>query len=410
MKNKLLVTIMLLSLATSILAFTMQISPANAAPNEAVRVYIDPPLVNKVPTDVNSFFDVFVTIEKVTNLFGFDIRVSWDNSLLTLDSAEYNATLDALWGAGHWQVLFNETYGGGGGGGGGYKLVALSTLNAFTLDPGSQVLFPLHFKIIKSCNFILETPFYFDLVKLSDNLWQPIPHTTTNGLYHMGLTVPDLEFELVNPDILKPFEYCKTFQVKVYVTHICANLKDYNLVILYDTELLKLTGVDWTDGVLGGPSDGASSTELPPGTITVVDTGGIVWNGDQGLLFTLTFHIEFDQRIEHIWQTNNQGPLHAFIKFTAATLSFNEGDIGMSGITMPLDLDIVVNLIRGDVDCDGNVDVFDLRTIAAGYDKTSSDPEWTTLHYWSKYDLTNDGTIDIFDLVAAATKFGYGGP
>ncbi len=101
----------------------------------------------------------------------------------------------------------------------------------------------------------------------------------------------------------KPFEYCKIFQIKVYVTDICANLKDYNLVILYDTELLKLTGVDWTGGVLGDASDGASYTELPPGTINVIDTGGIVWSAGRGLLFTLTFHIEFDDRIEHIWRT-----------------------------------------------------------------------------------------------------------
>jgi hypothetical protein len=401
MKSKLLVTIMLLSLATSMLAFTMHISPANAA-NDNVRVYIDPPLVSKVPGD--SFFDVFVTIANVTDLFGFDIRVSWDNSLLTLASAEYDSTLDALWGSGHWEVLFNETYGGGGGG--GYKLVALSTDKGFDLDPGSQVLFPLHFKIIKSCNFILETPFYFDLVKLSDSGWQPIPYTTTNGLYHMDLTVPDLEFELVDTTPTKPFEFCKTFEIKVYVTHICANLEDYSLVILYDTELLKLTGVSWTGGVLGGSSDGASYTELPPGTITVVDTGGIVWSGPTGLLFTLTFHIEFDDREEHIWHTNPAHELydhlHASINFTYASLSFLEGTIPMSGITMPSDLDIVVNLIRGDVGpVDGKVNAYqDLRCVAAFYDLSAP----------VKYDLTRDGTIDIFDLVAVATNIGYGGP
>jgi hypothetical protein len=74
---------------------------------------------------------------------------------------------------------------------------------------------------------------------------------------------------------------------------------------------------------------------------------------------------------------------------------------------MPSDLDITVNLIRGDADCDGNVDVFDLRCIAGYYDKKSTDPEWSTC---SKYNLvSSDNTIDIFDLVAAATNFGYGG-
>jgi hypothetical protein len=397
MKSKFLAVLILLSLLTSAVAIAIHIPQANAA-NENVKVYIDPLLVSKAPGDVDSFFDVFVTIEGVTDLYGFDIRVSWDNTLLTLDSTVKDTYFDTLWSPAGWEIAVEGTYSVGGGGGGGYKLVALSLHNSFTKDPGAQVLFAMHFKIIKSCNFILETPFYFDLVKLSDKNYTPIVHTMTNGLYHMDLTIPDLEFELVDPDS-HPFEFCKTFQIKVYVTHICANLKDYDLVILYDTELLKLTGVDWTDGVLGGASDGASYAELPPGTITIVDTGGLVWSGLKGLLFTLTFHIEFDDRIEHIWHTNDlYDHLHAFIKFTGATLSFEEGIIPMSGITMPSDLDRIVNLIQGDVTCDGKVDIDDLRCVAAYYDQTGS----------SKYDLTKDQIIDIFDLVVVATNFLYG--
>jgi hypothetical protein len=217
----------------------------------------------------------------------------------------------------------------------------------------------------------------------------------------MALTIPDLEFELVDTTPTKPFEFCKTFQIKVYVTDICANLKDYNLVILYATELLKLTGVDWTDGVLGGPPE-ATYTESPAGTINVIDTGDTTWSGLKGLLFTLTFHVEFDDREEHIWHTGipPYDHLHAFIKFTGATLSFEEGIIYMSGITMPSDLDVIVNLIRGDVTCDGKVDIDDLRTVASLYDQTGP----------SKYDLTKDETIDIFDLVVVATNFLYGYP
>jgi hypothetical protein len=379
------------------LTIAVNIGPVKAA-NENVKVYIDPPLVSKVPGDVNSFFDVFVTIANVTDLFGFDIRVSWNNSLLTLDSTVEDTYFNTIWGATHWQRVINETYTDGGGGGGGYKLVALDTVTpGFTLDPGAQVLFAMHFKIIKSCNFILETPFYFDLVKLSDSAWQPILHTKTNGQYHMDLTKPDLEFELVEPDS-HPFEYCKTFKIEVYVTDICANLKDYNLVILYDTELLKLTGVDWTGGVLGDTSDQASYIELPAGTITVVDTGGIVWSAGRGLLFTLTFHIEFDDRDEHIWRVGTPHDLTAHVSFENAELSFLEGIIPMSGITMPLPRNIVVTLIRGDVDCDGDVDVFDLRCVAGYYDQSIP----------VEYDITNDGTIDIFDLVAVATNIGYG--
>ena len=111
--------------------------------------------------------------------------------------------------------------------------------------------------------------------------------------------------------------------------------------------------------------------------------------------------MEFNDDADHIWRTNNQGPLHAFIKFNDATLSFVEGDIYKSGINMPADLDIVVHLIQGDVDCNGKVDVFDLRTVAAFYDQTVPPA-------LAKYDVKADGYIDIFDLVKIATNFGYG--
>jgi len=398
MKSKFLTVLILLSLLASAIAIAIQVSPANAA-NQNVKVYIDPALVSKGPGDVDSFFDILVTIANVTDLYGFDIRVSWNNALLTLDSVPYNASLDALWPGG-WFVAKSETYVGGGGGGGGYMLVALSTSTSFTEDPGSQVLFPMHFKILKGCNFVLETPIYFDVVKLSDSNYQPILHTKTNGLYHMASTKPGLQLELVDPDSLKPFEYCKTFQIQVYVTHICANLKDYNLTVLYNAELLKLTTVDWTEGVLGNTSDGASYAEPTPSTIYIVDTGGIVWSGDKGLLFTLTFHIEFDDRIEHIWRTGTPHDLTAHVSFENAELSFLEGTIPMSGITMPAPLSITIYLIRGDVDCDGNVDVFDIRCVANYYDQSAP----------AKYDLTMDGIIDIFDLVVVASNFGYPPP
>jgi hypothetical protein len=57
-----------------------------------------------------------------------------------------------------------------------------------------------------------------------------------------------------------------------------------------------------------------------------------------------------------------------------------------------------VVLIRGDVGpVDGTVTVFDLRTVANYYDQSQP----------AKYDITNDGLIDIFDLVAVATNIGY---
>ena len=408
MKTKLIVAIMLTSLLAGMLA-AVPIRQVAAAGNATLS--INPLETIKPPEDVNSFFDVYLDVNTDTGLFGFDLNVTWaDDTLINLDYLTSNATtatlLDVVWGVGNWFLVKSES-GGGGGGGGYYRVAALSTQSASTI--GIHSLINLHFQIKKGCNFLLHTHITIDTnAKLSDINYSPITVTAYNdGTFDITARTPGLKFVLYEPDG-HPFEYCKIFQIGVYVNEICATLKDYNLVILYDAELLKLTGVDWTGGVLG--SDQTDYTESPLGTVNVVDLGGTTHTGlADGLLFTLTFHIEFSNTdAGHIWRTDNLGPLHAFIKFTAAELSFLEGaPILMGGITMPADLDITVNLIRGDVDCDGNVDVFDLRLVAIFYDKTQADPEWAIC---SKYDLTGvDHTIDIFDLVAVATNFGYGG-
>ena len=395
MKTKLLATIMLLSLMTGMLTFAMNIQPATAANAE---LKVTPPLIEKNPSDVNSFFDVFVDIS-VVDLFGFDINVTWgDNTLITLDYSLYNSTLDAVWGAGNWFLVMNAS--GGGGGGGYYRLVALSTQNSFT---GDHTLFQLHFKILRSCNFLLQTPIAIETYKLSDKNWQLIPATVTNALFKINPTTPDLELEFVDLTPSKPFEYCKIFYVKVYVSHICAQLTDYIIHISYTSELLKFTGVsEW--GILGDTSNGASVTDdNVTGEVQVQDTGGLTYTGDKGLLFTLAFHVEFDDREEHIWRMGHPQSLPAQISIQTHTnleLSFLGGGIWPISLVQlvnnPISKSVV--LIRGDVGpVDGTVTVFDLRTVANYYDQSQP----------AKYDITNDGLIDIFDLVAVATNIGY---
>ena len=111
----------------------------------------------------------------------------------------------------------------------------------------------------------------------------------------------------------------------------------------------------------------------------------------------MTFHIEFDDRDSHIWRTATApNTLPASVSFSNAELSFVEGTITISGITMPPPEPITVRLIKGDVTCNGAVDLFDLRAVAAYYDLV-----------YAKYDLNSDGLIDIFDLVVIATNMWY---
>lgn len=398
MKIKLIVAIMLSSLLAGFLVTAVSIKPAAANPD---AIYINPSSTSKNPTDLTSFFDVYVDVD-IHDLFAFDIKITWNDAYITFSNLD-NTPLNTIWPQGFFEPLNLNPPPGYLTGPGYVRYAAVATGQpGYT---GIHHLFKLTFKIVKACNFILSTSIHFDTVKLSNsNANEITPLTITDGSYSMSATTPDLEFEYVDLTPSKPIEYCKTFYIKVYVTDICAQLKDYNLVIVYDSSLLKLTLVDWTGGVLGDASDGASYTESPTGTINVVDTGGIYYTGLKGLLFTLTFHVEFTyEDPTHIWRTNNLGPLHALITLNDATLSFVEGTITKSGITIPNDQDIVVRLIQGDVDCNGVVDVMDLRTVAAFYDHSVPPVD-------AKWDIKADGYIDVYDLVKIATNFGYHNP
>jgi hypothetical protein len=365
----------------------------------ANTLIIDPSTVTKTPGDVGGTFTVSVKVLDVSDLYGFDIKITWNNALITFSSLD-NSSLTAIWPLGDFQPLPEPGYETGAG---YVRYAAVDTpsppdMPGFT---GFGTLFNITFHIEQGCNFPLSTAISFDTVKLSDSHSNAITPTLSDGTYNMSATVPDLEFDLVNPNTNKPFEYCKYIEVQVYVTHICAHLTDYNLTVNYNSELLKFIGVDqW--GVLGAGHNSSTS----PGIVNVwSDPSSTPYVGDKGLLFNLTFHVEFDQSIGHVWRTSNSGPLAAQISLDATTgdLGFQEGTIPVSGVTTTsTSLTLTINLIQGDVTCDGRVNIQDLRTVAYYYDQAAgpgSLPE--------KYDLKTDGTIDIFDLVVIAVKFGY---
>jgi hypothetical protein len=370
---------------------------------DLTHLYIDPPVLNKAPGDPD--FTVAVTLSNFTNLYGFDIKLTWDNTLITFVSAD-NSTLYTLWPNG-WTTVIKQS------GAGFYRLVATS-LGDVASNAGASVLFKVTFHIAKSCNFPLSTLIHFDVAKLSDNgtpTPNPIPATVTDGTYYISGTMPDLEFKVKKKDritgvygYINPpyeFEYCDWIEVEVNVTHICtaSPLMDYNLIITYDPTLISFDKADYW-GTFGT----GTAVDSPTGTITVSCTGG-PQSGESFLLFALTFHVEFAATDAHIWKKGqtNYGTFN--IALVDATLSFGSlGTIPKSGITMPSSLPIQVDFIRGDVNCDGKVNIGDISDAAYYYDSKLGDFNWNDV---KRYDLNDDKVIDIFDIVAIATNYGH---
>jgi len=301
------------------------------------QLYIDPPVVNKMPGDVCTTFDVAVTLENFANLAGFDIKLTWDGTLITETGVDYTIYLNALWGTGKWGVVFEQS-------GVGFYELAVVALATSASNLGASVLFKKTFHVDRSCNFPLQTPIHFDVVNLSDN-GVPVPKSicavVTDGMYHMSATKPDLEFKVKKLDkktgkwaYINPpyeFEYCDWIEVEIWVTHICicSCLTDYHLKIQYDPDLIRFDQVDYWGifgvGTVGGTSD-----------LIQVSGEGNPWSGSEGLLFALTFHVEFGCSPEHIWKYGNPNFMTFPINIVDAELSFGSNTLTLSDAELML--------------------------------------------------------------------------
>jgi hypothetical protein len=359
---------------------------------------ISPATVSKAYRDIGTYFTINVNLVDVTDFYGFDVNITWDNTLITLASLD-NSSLTTIWPQGFFEPLPSPGYQVGAG----YVRFAAAATGGPSFN-GSGTLFTLTFYIQKGSNIAtLQTPIYFKTVKLSNSLYTSIPATVQCGMYQISPNTPGLVFKLVDPNTAKPFVYGKTFDVQVNVTYVSSQLAGFNITVGYDTELFTYTGITWANGVLGTGQSPVSNSTL--GTVTVVNTGATGWAGANGLLFTLYFQIKFDARPAHIWRTTGPHTLTGGISFSNAQLTFAEGTLPMSGISVGSNLLVIVQLIRGDVNCDGKVDIFDLVAVAHYYDAKQGDSDWNNA---SKYDLNLDGVIDIFDIVIVASNYGYG--
>jgi hypothetical protein len=357
--------------------------------------FVTPSLIDKRPEDVGTTFAVNVTVRNVTNLFGFDFNLTWDGNLISLVGVDYESLLDGTWGYGNWLMVKNETASGW------YKLVAVSTSSSFN-TVADQPLAKLTFRVETFSNWQTETNLHFAVVKLSDSHANPIFTVTVDGTYRMEAQKPSIG---LSPNNVSCRKYGERFNVTLNIDD-ALGVNGFTFGLCYNTTLLSY--VNGSD-VWGDLGTGVITVNEPTGTLTGNVSSSTPINGGHWLL-----NMTFQDTLNRVWRNetlvpgwiNNQSGrvwLHwVNLGYSNHTdLQYQEG--GADQIVVN-DLQYVFSPIQGDVNNDGEVDVFDLRTIACYYDSNPSRLDWVAA---SKYDLNGDNVIDVYDLVIVGANFGY---
>jgi hypothetical protein len=212
--------------------------------------------------------------------------------------------------------------------------------------------------------------------------YKPYLTTFTPGL----ITYPESE-------ICRKFG--ETFTVKINVTN-ARGAEDFRFEIHYNATLLDVASISWDAW-----GSGTYTVDEVNGILTGYTTGDSI-SGDATLL-TITFnatyyHLWKDESQVLNWKNDQTGTVivqKANLSYPGSLdLRYERG--GIDEIDVGPDYAYIFSPIQGDIDNNGNVEIFDLRTIAALYGTVNT-----------TYDLTGDGFIDIFDLVVIARNFSF---
>jgi uncharacterized repeat protein (TIGR02543 family) len=201
----------------------------------------------------------------------------------------------------------------------------------------------------------------------------------------------------MNPSSKTSRRFNETFTVQITIAD-ANEVEDFKFEIDYNATMLHFAGITWTTW-----GSGTCVADDVSGILTGYTSASPI-NGSATLV-TVTFNVTY----RHLWkdETTVSGWKNlqiGTIYLQKANLSYVSGpDLGyekggMNEINVGPDFTYTFSPIRGDIDNNGVVEIFDLRTIAAYYDQQNS-----------TYDLNGDGLIDIFDVVTTSTNFGFGG-
>lgn len=452
MRKKIILIILLLSFFVSLVSLPRRVF-ANSA-----SVYIDPERTTGL--DVGDTVLIDVAVSNVTDLKSWEFKLYYKSSVLNASNMFHDNTCilkqhpNASAQFFYMVHIWNDTYDPAQGLG----LIQVAALVYDVPDgvTGSGRLVWIEFKAKGSGDSPLNlTEAFPDTPILRDSKHQPIPHTTIDGIVHVGLrdvAVTDIQapgnvasgtIARINVTAENQGEMTQTFDVTLFYddtaieTKPLLNMLGGAITILnftWDTtpipigeyviraEATTVPGeVDTADNThiygtiyIGirdiaitntNPSKTCTNDTIVTITVTVRNNGEVTQTFDVTVYYNITV-------IDTQTATNLTAGTQTTLTFTWNTTTIPKGKYRISTMatTVPGETNTVDNTytdgwvtetILGDLDGDYEVKIKDIAIVARAFGSKPGDPNWEP-----NADINNDGEIKIYDVATVARQFG----
>ena len=453
------VILLFLCLSTTLFIFGLD-EPAEASlnliPTSETKVHVEPALIKDTALIPSKNFTVELRISNVTDLYGFDIVLRWNASLLNYSSHSLKIPVEDYPGG----VLHKPTFlvGNQVNVTAGSYWVAASSLSPAASFNGSGAVFEIAFTIIEYGEGVL------DIWKsaISDSKGESIEHSVENGYFS------NIFYDIAVVDVTtSPTSAFVGEQINITAAVLnngTINVQGFNVTINYDNitigtqavsdlppateiELMFhwnttglapgdymiwanatiLNGEDLTENnrfddaiitlVIEPIYDVAITTLTPSKTMifpgycfsvnaTVANNGNLPANLNVTLytnnneINRTQIHLAKDQSVNvtFTWKATDATEYEEYVLNVTADLLDGENNT----VDNSLSYSNMTVVHPGDFDADMDVDIFDIVKIAIAYDSRQGEPR-----YDANFDVNCDDQVNIFDIVAIAPFYGY---
>jgi hypothetical protein len=344
------------------------------------KFYIDPSLIRFWTPAYGSTFVIHVKTN-VTLLAGFQFKLVWNRTLLKLTGVTYYAPWTPYFKA--YENITTNSY-----------ALALSGYNTSVHYPfsGSTTLASLSFQTIfdpvfpnnVTCSLSLED------VVLSDPAAKPIPFLKYNGTYECYASKPKLA---LSPQKIVVKKVPSQFDIKVNITNII-NLNAFKFNITYNPALIQAQTIKVEPFFNASYFVAEQRINNEIGLVSIrVNSITPAANGS-GVLATIAFKVVSSV----IWPDL---PLSCNFTFSSSNLT------GPGNVTLQYETVggiYTYQPVKGDLNRDGTVGLYDLVKTALAFGSRSGTPNWDPAT-----DMIRDGVINILDIIVVASNYGSTG-